>query len=63
LIGQQQLNLQDYGFVRIPPLIYTQTGNQKAIQKSPNWNLSSKLFEDYSKDEKNQFVGFVSSHK
>jgi len=36
---------------------------KKAIQKSPNWNLSSKLFEDDSKDEKNQFVGFVSSHK
>jgi hypothetical protein len=36
---------------------------KKAIQKSPNWNLSSKLFEDDSNDEKNQFVGFVSSHK
>ncbi len=36
---------------------------KKAIQKSPNWNLSSKLFEDNSNDEKNQFVGFVSSHK
>jgi hypothetical protein len=35
----------------------------KAIQKSPNWNLSSKLFEDDSNEEKNQFVGFVSSHK
>ena len=46
-----------------PPLIYSQTGNQKAIQKSTNWNLSSKLFEDDSNDEKNQFAGFVSSHK
>ena len=36
---------------------------KKAIQKSTNWNLSSKLFEDDSNDEKNQFVGFVSSHK
>jgi hypothetical protein len=36
---------------------------KKAIQKSPNWNLSSKLFEDNSNDEKNQFVGCVSSHK
>jgi hypothetical protein len=36
---------------------------KKAIQKYPNWNLSSKLIEDDSNDEKNQFVGFVSSHK
>jgi hypothetical protein len=36
---------------------------KKAIQKSSNWNLSSKLFEDDSNDEKKQFVGFVSSHK
>ncbi len=36
---------------------------KKAIQKSDNWNLSSKLFEDDSNDEKKQFVGFVSSHK
>jgi hypothetical protein len=36
---------------------------KKAIQKSTNWNLSSKLFQDDSNDEKNQFVGFVSSHK
>jgi hypothetical protein len=36
---------------------------KKAIQKSTNWNSSSKLFEDDSNDEKNQFVGFVSSHK
>jgi hypothetical protein len=36
---------------------------KKAIQKSNNWNFSSKLFEDDSNDEKNQFVGFVSSHK
>jgi hypothetical protein len=35
---------------------------KKAIQKSPNFNLSSKLIEDDSNDEKNQFVGFVSSH-
>ncbi len=36
---------------------------KKAIQKIPNWNLSSKFFEDDSNDEKYQFVGFVSSHK
>jgi hypothetical protein len=36
---------------------------KKAIQKSTNWNFSSKLLEDDSNDEKNQFVGFVSSHK
>jgi hypothetical protein len=36
---------------------------KKAIQKSSNWNLSSKLFEDDSNNEKNQFVGFVPSHK
>jgi hypothetical protein len=36
---------------------------KKAILKSNNWNFSSKLFEDDSNDEKNQFVGFVSSHK
>jgi hypothetical protein len=36
---------------------------KKAIQKSPNWNFSSKLFEDDSNDKKNQFVWFVSSHK
>ncbi len=33
---------------------------KKAIQKSTNWIFPSKLFEDDSKDEKNQFVGFVS---
>jgi hypothetical protein len=36
---------------------------KKAIQKFPNWNLSSKLFQDDSNKEKNQFVGFVSLHK
>ncbi len=36
---------------------------KKAIQKSTNWNISRKLFEDDSNYEKNQFVGFVSSHK
>jgi hypothetical protein len=36
---------------------------KKAIHKSYNWNLSSKLFKDDSNDKKNQFVGFVSSHK
>ncbi len=36
---------------------------KKAIQKSNNWNLTSKLFEDDSNNEKKQFVGFVSSHK
>jgi hypothetical protein len=36
---------------------------KKVIQESTNWNLSSKLFQDDSNDERNQFVGFVSSHK
>ena len=36
---------------------------EKAIQKSTNANIPSKLFQDDSNDEKNQFVGFVSSHK
>ena len=36
---------------------------EKAIQKSTNANLSSKLFEDDSNNEINQFVGFVSSCK
>jgi hypothetical protein len=36
---------------------------KKAIQKSTNANLSSKLFQDDSNDEQNQLVGFVSSHK
>jgi hypothetical protein len=40
---------------------------KKAIQKSPNWNLSCKLFQDLFQDdsnnEKKQFVGFVSSHQ
>ncbi len=36
---------------------------KKAIQKSTNRIFLSKLFEDDSNDEKNQFVGFVSSHK
>jgi hypothetical protein len=36
---------------------------EKAIQNSINANLSSKLFQDDSNDEKNQFVGFVSSQK
>ncbi len=43
-----------------PRLAPHQTGNIKAIQKSNNWSLTSKLFEDDSNDEKNQFVGFVS---
>ncbi len=36
---------------------------EKAIQKSTNAILSSKLFQDDSNYEKNQFIGFVSSHK
>jgi hypothetical protein len=36
---------------------------EKAIQKSTNANLSSKLFQYDSNYEKNQFLGFVSSHK
>ncbi len=43
--------------------LFSNWQSKKAIQKSTNWNLSSKLFEDDSNDEKNQFVGFVSSHK
>jgi hypothetical protein len=35
---------------------------KKAIWKSINPNLSSKFFQDNSNNEKNQFVGFVSSH-
>ncbi len=36
---------------------------EKAIQKSTNANLLSKLFQDDSNYEKNQFLGFLSSHK
>jgi hypothetical protein len=36
---------------------------EKAIQKSTNAILSSKLFQDDSNNKKNQHVGFVSSHK
>ncbi len=36
---------------------------KKAIQKSTNWNFSSKFFQDDSNDEKSQFFGFVSLHK
>ncbi len=36
---------------------------EKAIQKSTNAIFSRKLFQDDSNTEKNQFVGFVSSHK
>jgi hypothetical protein len=36
---------------------------KKAIKKSTNANLSSKLFQDDSNNEKNQFVGFMSSNK
>jgi hypothetical protein len=36
---------------------------KKTIQNSPNWNFSSKLFQDDSNDGKNHLVGFVSSHK
>ncbi len=36
---------------------------EKAIQKSTTTNLSSKLFQVDSNNEKNQFLGFVSSHK
>jgi hypothetical protein len=36
---------------------------EKASQKSTNANLSSKLFQDDSNYEKNQFLGFVSLHK
>ncbi len=35
---------------------------ERAIQKSTNANLSSKLFQDDS-NKKNQFVGFVSLYK
>ena len=64
LIGQVQINLQDHGFVRISTAhLFSNWQSKEAIQKSPNWNLSSKLFEDDSNDEKILFVGFVSSHK
>ncbi len=36
---------------------------EKVIQKSTNAILSSKMFQDYSNNEKNQFVGFVCSRK
>ncbi len=36
---------------------------EKAIQESTNANISSKLFQDDSNYEKNQFLGFVSSQK
>ncbi len=36
---------------------------KKAIQTSANANLSSKLFQDDSNYNINQFLGFVSSHK
>ena len=36
---------------------------EKAIQNSTNASLSSKLFQDDSNYQKNQFIGFVSSHK
>jgi hypothetical protein len=36
---------------------------EKAIQNSTNVNLSSKLFQDDSNYENNQYLGFVSSHK
>jgi hypothetical protein len=56
--------LQDYGFVRISTThLFSKVAIKKAIQRSTNRNFSSKLFEDDSNDEKNQFVGFVSSHK
>jgi hypothetical protein len=37
--------------------------NKNTIQKSTNWIFLSKLFQDDSNDEKNQFVRFLSSHK
>jgi hypothetical protein len=43
--------------------LFSNRQSKKAIQKSNDWNLTSKLFEDDSNDEKNQFVGFVPSHK
>jgi hypothetical protein len=36
---------------------------EKAIQNSTNANLLSKLFQDDSKYEKNQFLGFVFTQK
>jgi hypothetical protein len=36
---------------------------KEVIQKSTNANLSSKLFQDDSNNETNQFVGCISSHK
>jgi hypothetical protein len=50
-----------WGYPSLTPIL--KLAIKKAIQKSPNWKLSSNLFEDDSNDEKNQSVGFVSSHK
>ncbi len=56
--------LQDYGFVRnFHHSFILKLAIEKAIQKYKKRNLSSKLFQDDWNDEKNQFVGFVSSHK
>ncbi len=65
MIGQLQFfQLQDYGFCKdIHHSSILKLAFEKAIQNSTNANLSSKLFQYDSNYQKNQFVGFVSSHK
>ena len=56
LIGQLKIfYLKDYGFVRIFTIL--KLAIEKAIQKSTNVNLSSKLFQDDSNYEKFSFLG------
>ncbi len=55
--------LQDYVLFGFSPLIYSQTCNWKSNTEINKCNLLSKLFQDDSNNERNQFVGFVSSHK
>jgi hypothetical protein len=65
LVFEESFQWAKYGH-HILPSSLDLTSNNKAglhLQKSPNWNLSSKLFQDDSNDEKKQFVGFVSSQK
>ncbi len=64
LIGQLQIILQDYDFVRISTThLFSNWQSKKQFRNLPIGFFSSKLFEHDSNDEKNQFVGFVSSHK
>jgi hypothetical protein len=63
LIGQPQIFARLWFCEDIHHSSILKLAIKKAIQKFPNRNVSSKLFKDVSNDEKNQFVGFVSSHK